>query len=59
MNQQKSKLFRNLFATKQSFRKFKRVYSSTPLKIRLKTIETAQRIKSTGPVQFTEVQDGE
>lgn len=55
MNQNKSKLFRNLFHDRQSYRRFKKAYSSANVEKRLKTIAMARRIKATGPVKNMEI----
>lgn len=55
MNQSKAKLFRDLFHDRQSYRKFKKAYTGSPLDKRLATIAMARKIKSTGPVKNMEV----
>lgn len=55
MRQTNAKLFRYLFHDKQSFRKFKKAYSGSSLDKRLKTIETAKKIKATGSINHMEV----
>lgn len=59
MNQQKSKLFRNLFHDHRSYRKFKKAYSSASMEKRLETIKMARRIKDTGPVKWVQPTDRE
>lgn len=51
MNQQKSKLFRPLFNTKQSYRAFKKAYAGTSREKRLMTIATAEKIKAGGAIR--------
>lgn len=54
-----AKLFRDLFNDRQSYRKFKKAYSSAPLEKRLKTIAMARRIKNTGTIHNVEVPNGQ
>lgn len=59
MNQSKSKLFRDLFHDRQSYRKFKKAYAAANVGKRLEIIAVARRIKATGPVKWIQPTDGE
>lgn len=50
MNNRNAKLFRDLFHDRQSYRKFKKAYTSANVEKRLETIAMARRIKDTGEV---------
>lgn len=55
MRGRNAKLFRDLFHDRQSYRRFKKAYSSSPLEKRLATIAIARRIKATGEIHNVEV----
>lgn len=58
MNQKRAKQFRYLFNDRQSYRRFKKAYSSAPLSKRLDTIAMAEKIHAAGPIKHLEIPNG-
>jgi hypothetical protein len=55
MRNRNAKLFRPLFNSRQSYRKFKKAYTASPLEKRLETITMARKIKATGTIHHGEI----
>lgn len=58
MNGRRAAEFRPLFNNKNSFRQFKKAYTSAPLSKRLETIAMAKKINATGNIKHMEIPNG-